>query len=403
MTRQRAGGLLVCALAFAVLFGYALSRPGIESMFLESYGASSLPSVWVVVALTAIVVVAIYNRAATRYPLGHVMLGSVAVSATALLVLLSLGRAGVRSADFALYVWKDVHIVLLLEALWSFAHMVFSLRTARWFYGVFCAAGSLGGVTGNLATGALATRWGTDRALWLIFAAFAVEVVLIVWLARAAGHPAPPHQGEKTSIRDDWQLVSRSRYLGWMVALIGLVQVVITLIDYAFNDAIAAAYPAVDARTEVIGWIYAAIDGGALVLQLGTGLVLRAAGVRFTLLAIPALIGAVVTSFALVPRFALMAVTKIASKVLDYSLFRAAKEMLYLPLSYAEKTRGKAIVDVLTYRVAKAGASLILALMVSTDGVTAVPWVILVLVAAWLVVTRGLTRRYRDLTGEDAR
>ncbi len=33
-------------------------------------------------------------------------------------------------------------------------------------------------------------------------------------------------------------------------------------------------------------------------------------------------------------------------KALDYSLFRAGKEMLYLPLSYGEKTRGKALVDI---------------------------------------------------------
>ncbi len=403
MSAQRAGGLLVCALAYVVLFGYALARPGTESMFLHSYGASRLPSVWIAVALSAFAVVAVYNRAATRHPLRDVMLGAVALSAASLLSLLWLGRAGVRAADFALYVWKDVHIVVLLEALWSFANLIFSQGTARWFYGVFCASGSLGGVTGNLATGALARRWGTGSALWLVLAAFALEVVLIWWLARAAGHPAP-RAPAKTTIRDDWQLVSKSRYLGWMLALVGVVQVVITLVDYAFNDAIAKAYPAVDARTEVIGWVYAAIDGSSLVLQLGTGLVLRAAGLRLTLLAIPAIIGAVVTGFALVPRFALMALTKIASKVFDYSLFRAAKEMLYLPLSYAEKTRGKAIVDVLTYRVAKGGASLILALLVTAGARTAVLLVILALVVAWLAVTVVLMRRHHDLTtSEDAR
>lgn len=47
---------------------------------------------------------------------------------------------------------------------------------------------------------------------------------------------------------------------------------------------------------------------------------------------------------------------------MDYSLFRAGKELLYFPLSYQEKTQGKAWVDIFGYRVAKGGASLLLLL-----------------------------------------
>ena len=58
-----------------------------------------------------------------------------------------------------------------------------------------------------------------------------------------------------------------------------------------------------------------------------------------------------------------MVVVKVASKSLDYSIFRAAKELLYLPLSQAEKTQGKALIDMLTYRVAKGGASVLLLIL----------------------------------------
>ena len=47
-----------------------------------------------------------------------------------------------------------------------------------------------------------------------------------------------------------------------------------------------------------------------------------------------------------VPKFLFMILVKISSKTLDYSLLRGTKEILYIPLSRAEKTQGKGIIDI---------------------------------------------------------
>jgi len=97
-----------------------------------------------------------------------------------------------------------------------------------------------------------------------------------------------------------------------------------------------------------------------------------------------------------------LVVSKVASKAFDYTLFRAAKEILYLPLPYRDKTQGKALVDILTYRVAKAATSLLLLGL----GVMAWPGLTLamtlVCIAAWLGVTLVLVRRYRRLIAASA-
>jgi AAA family ATP:ADP antiporter len=123
--------------------------------------------------------------------------------------------------------------------------------------------------------------------------------------------------------------------------------------------------------------------------------VVRLLGVTGTLLLIPLMLGGAIVAFVAAPAFLSMAVAKVVSKALDYSLFRAAKEMLYLPLSYAEQTQGKAVVDILTYRVAKGATSgLLLVLAMVGAPAMAASVAALVLVVAWVAMTVAIVRRY---------
>ena len=100
--------------------------------------------------------------------------------------------------------------------------------------------------------------------------------------------------------------------------------------------------------------------------------------------------------FAIAPRFATTALTKVAGKCFDYSLFRAGKEMLYIPLGYAEKTRGKALVDIMTYRVAKGFASLLAIGLTLLDMLPLVTTLCLFCVGLWFIITWRVTRRYHQ-------
>lgn len=92
-----------------------------------------------------------------------------------------------------------------------------------------------------------------------------------------------------------------------------------------------------------------------------------------------------------------MAVAKVSSKVLDYTIFRAAKEMLYIPLGYSERTAGKAVVDMLTYQVAKGGASLLLLGLGLAALSSAISWIELALIAAWIGIATVIGARFRRL------
>ena len=49
-------------------------------------------------------------------------------------------------------------------------------------------------------------------------------------------------------------------------------------------------------------------------------------------------------------------------KAFDYSIFRAAKEVLYIPLGFDARYRAKEVIDVFCYRTGKGGSSLLIVL-----------------------------------------
>ena len=123
-----------------------------------------------------------------------------------------------------------------------------------------------------------------------------------------------------------------------------------------------------------------------------------------TLMIIPLFLGGAVAVFAVAPRFATMAVAKVASKCFDYSIFRAAKEILYIPLSHEEKTQGKALIDILTYRVAKGAVSALLLLLqwLALSGVWLLSGITLTVVAVWLGTAVAIARRHAARMRESA-
>ena len=88
-------------------------------------------------------------------------------------------------------------------------------------------------------------------------------------------------------------------------------------------------------------------------------------------------------------------VLKVASKCFDYSIFRAAKEILYIPLTRDEKTQGKAIIDVLMYRVGKGASSLLIMGIVGLGASTFIPQITLFFLLVWIGFTLIILQRFR--------
>lgn len=393
---------MMALLAFALIASYEFARSPTESLFLQVYSSKDLPYAWLGVGLAAALATAVYGRVSQKLHLLP-LLGWSALTFLALLgMILGLEQLGGPSVQpytrFALYLWKDVYIVVLIEIFWSLANTMFQIRTAKWLYGLFCVAGSSGGAAANSLVPSLTQAVGTYAVLAVLFPLLGIVAIGCLLapkpdLSQGGSQSAPQSKEEAEKPKASFSVLRQSPYLMLMLMLIGSIQVVITLIDYQFNGVLERSYPDLDTRTQVISKVYLTINIGSVALQLLTGPVLKLLGISKTLVSIPLLLGGTLIGYVAFPAFALLAATKVLSKVLDYSLFRASKEILYIPLSYTEKTQGKAMVDMLTYRVAKGGAS---ALLLVLAGAGNLIWALIGgLIAVWAGLSVLIGRRYQ--------
>jgi len=390
-------------LAFINMLVYAVVRPGSESLFIERHTREGLPLVWLLVAAGVVGVVAIYNRFVARSDLLRLFGVIAAMSALSLCLLLAARAAGLPAVDYVLYTWKDIYMVVLVEVFYSFANSAFPIRTARWVYGLFGLLASLGGMVGSALLGLVAHHIGTMAAMWAAAPLLLLMTALCWPFARLArsGELARKSRRGSHSIIAAARVVRGSSYLLLMLALVAIIQVMTTLVDYEYYTVMEAAYPDRDQLTVVNGAVYGATSIATIALNSVCGPILRLAGVPLTLLAIPFLLAAGILVYRAVPRVLTVAAVKVASKCFDYTIFRAAKEILYIPLSHEEKTNGKSIVDIVTYRVAKGGAAALVLLLQALSLVVLVTPAALALTLAWLIVTVVIVRRFRRLVSRE--
>ena len=180
-------------------------------------------------------------------------------------------------------------------------------------------------------SGTLATKVGT-AALLLLGSAITLPTAVLASLAyRYGGQPRPQEQ-EPQSDTLGANLLARQPILAILLMVILLTQAISGLTDLAFQGILQDRIPDANTQTAFSGWFYMWLNIAAAVLQFGvTPLVLWLVPVRLVYVAIP-----LVHVFACAylwrsPTLASAGAAYMLFKVLDYSVFRASKELLVHP------------------------------------------------------------------------
>jgi AAA family ATP:ADP antiporter len=318
-------------------------------------------------------------------------------------------------AVWSFYLFGDLFSTLMVAAFFSFLNDSVSSDGAKRLYGLVGFGGVAGGVFGSTAVSAwidwlsLGEWLGVTAGLGLLILAVARGAAQE--LARSpeareptATRPAPPDEAPALA---GVGLVFRSDYLLSIVAIVGLYEIVSTLVDFQFTTSIVEFSANEAERNRAFARVYATTNWLSMFVQLFlTSFVMRRFGLQTALLVLPCAIALSSIAFVARPSLVLGGALSVSDNAFSYSINQSSKEALYVPTTVAEKYQAKAFIDMFVQRFAKA-LGVGLGLIASShfggaEGVRKLSFVVLPALALWAFAAAHAGRRFAALEAERA-
>jgi ATP:ADP antiporter, AAA family len=397
--------LIICAL-------YHL-KPASRSLFISELGSVNLPYVWIATAVVLGLIISIYYRLVARFARINVVLATCVVIIVCLLLFHALLTDGGFVQAFAFYIFVDVMSVILVEQFWSLTNTIYDTTAGKRWYGLIGTGGLLGGVAGGSMSNALITRAGLDTMQLLLVAAGIIAVLMLLTLLMGRLGLYTEHSGVRDSngnhVTNDggWRTILRHRYLFLIALILLLAQMVEPLVEFQFMKVVEAAITERDARTAYLGTFFSLLSGVAIGINLFvTPLVHRWLGALGGLFAQP--LAVIAGSFWYMAHATLQAgaFLKISDRGLSYSINRASKELLYIPIDPVLIFQAKAWIDMFGYRLFKVLGSVLILLLTQwlpwSIRAGQLSWLVLGVCLTWLLILLRLGREYHALVAKAA-
>lgn len=315
---------------------------------------------------------------------------------------------------WSFYLFGDLWNTMMLATFFSFLSDITVVDEAKRIYGFIGLGGVIGGMIGSSTSGFLLRSLGVAPLLAIAVVLSLFIIMISQYVGRnldshAAAEHLPARQKEKqVSLLYGIQLVMRSRYLLAILAMVGLYEIVSTIMDFQFTQGILAHAKAEGWDSATIGAFFGKIFGltnlVALTIQLFlTGLILRRGGVTVALMVLPFIAMFSSLGFLAVPVLLTASTLSVVDNGFNYSINQSARESLYLPLKESEKYCAKGFIDMFIQRAAKALAVLInltIPALVGTGlgGIRALSVVTMLLLGLWLWLALFAGREFEQRT-----
>tara|TARA_Y100000768_G_C23989219_1_gene691020 strand:- start:5432 stop:6715 length:1284 start_codon:yes stop_codon:yes gene_type:complete len=393
---------------FCLLLSYPLFRATTTSLLLSSYGAKGSPYAWIFSVIVLSLVVSLINQLQKTKTIHFIF------SLTSLFTLFLFGSfyfllkyQGVFWT-YPLYILKEVYIVILVHATIGQLNASVSQKTAELAYGPIGAIGSLGGIVGAFLTSHISKVWSIEAVL--ILGMFIISLAVFIFNYPTEGSATHFKQSKKKASPIS-SVKGAGKYVFYIGLVVALSQFVINIGNYQFNIYLENRFAAAgdkSLQTSFLGEVYGWINLLSLLIQVVfIPFILKFIPHRLTHSSIPV----IYTIFAMMTALTLgggagaslfvtpVVISFIAYKGMDYSIFSAAKELLYFTLTDLQKYGAKYIVDMIVYRLSKGIISVILILLPDS----LINYLMFLSLGLWILVLIPLFKRYQahhDSKGE---
>jgi AAA family ATP:ADP antiporter len=362
------------------------------------------------VAAAAMVAFTLLARRLRRHRLSLAL--AAAFVATFALYAQALHRPG-DAAVWSFYLVGDLFSTVMVAGFFAFLNDTVSADAAKRLYGPIGLGGVAGGVLGSGTLGALVERLAAPA--WVhVSAELVLVIALVAWLAGRAARALPPEsrsrdrtdapaRSRRSAAVEGAALVLRSSYLLSIVAIVGLYEIVSTVMDFQFTSTVTH-YREGDAIGGHLSRVFAVTNMVSLLVQVFlTGAVMSRLGVGVALLVLPGAALAASAAFLVRPTLWVGSALNTADNGFSYSINQSAKEALYVPTSRAERYQAKAFIDMFVQRGAKTiGIAASLGMSQWFAEFASIRWLSLVsmtVILAWVVAARAAGRGFRERGG----
>ena len=305
---------------------------------------------------------------------------------------------------WSFYLFGDLYSTLMVATFFAFLNDSVQPDEAKRLYGLIGLGGVSGGWFGTEVLRAYISQLSSAEWMWICLGV----TVAIAGIAVLAGglfdrKPVAPEAAKKepspaaaaaagNPAIEGARLVFRSPYLLSVVAIVGLYEMVSTIMDFQFSSTVAHYTSGAELKQQ-FATVFAFTNRFAFFVQLLlTSFVMSRWGLGVALLFLPvaALLGS--AAFLVTPVLLVGSALNTADGGFSYSINQSAKEALYVPTTRDEKYKAKAFIDMFVQRFAKAVA-VGLSLLITTwfTGFESLRWLSLLTVGIlvlWIIAAR---------------
>ena len=388
------------ALFFLVVCAVGVLKPVRNAIALDGLGGTDFYQVYLISA-GVIAFVPLFNRLATWLS-WRTLFAAVAAFFAGNLVLFRIAYVP-DHAWYALlfYGWYDLFAAALVTQFFMATQFFFDARSAKRAYPLVIAGGSIGATLGAAVSGFSVQSLGTANLLLVAAALIAVFALAIPYVLPAQAE-APPRRtaARDRPLRSDAVRLAADPHVRLIALSVLLTIVVKQLVDYQFNAIVYREFATPDAITSFQGKFNLATQWLPLVAIVALRPALQRWGVASALLLLPAVM--LGTTAALATAFGIWTavIAKGAETTLRYSVERAGREILYVPLPDDIKLRAKSYIDVgIEKGFGKVAAALLIMAALATFGAGAIPTLTVLLAVLWLVLAIATRREYTRTLG----
>lgn len=383
--------------ATCMFCGYEFIRSSAESIFISEYGAKAKVYAMCFMPLMMGLLIYLYGRLLSAVGGTRAMAGSILVSVGVLAASYLALKAGFRHAAFFLYVFKESYIVVISEQYWSFINSILKDEEGKVFNGPVAGLGALGSMIGGYIVSRYTAVLHTEPFI-LLCGLVMLPAMGLFWAAyTSAGEPKPADDeagGRKGHLH--LSILKENPTVLYIALVIFTAQIVATVMDLNFAVLVQGALPDKDLRTAYLGGFWMKVNIFSFLMQfMLTPLLLRYISVRGILVAIPAVHLASCALLLVYPQLGIAALAFLLFKGMDYSIFRAAKETLYIPFSFDTRYRAKQVADAFSYRFSKGFTAVVLSLISAAAAIPAAAYAATAFVfsGVWMGLSFPLTAK----------